>query len=602
MAGNWGEVAGRRSYAMKRTTRVRFAALVAAVAALGVTTTLLGTASADSGTCAVDYQVTNSWPGGYQAAVKITNTGPAISGWSLAFDLPAGHTISNGWGGDYSQTGTAVSIGSASWNGDLGTGASTSPGFVASYGGGGLDVPTSFRLNGEVCNGGQGPAPTTTTTQAPTTTTQAPTTSTQPPTTQAPTTQPPTTQAPTTQAPTTMPPGHGDQLTEQENLELILSNPSRNRRFDDHEFRDVPMDQINLSDLTEPGDLFNTKLVNAPNSGQFRVLCEFTHFAYDDPIVHPGKPGAAHLHMVFGNTEANAYSTFESLRDTGTGSCNGRDLNRTAYWVPAVLDKDGNALIPFVIMVYYKNSNFTLGGANELVEPYPDNLRMIVGDAGARSPQNLETDGPGSFPGVSWSCAPAFSGRNKTMTIPDCYGNGQGPFAGNALEMNLSFPQCYDPSSNTYTTDGSHMSYSVGGYYGARCPASHPYDVSSIMYRIFFDPDSYGGALTDLHLSSDVLPDRTLPGGTTIHGDWFGAWHPEAMRMWVDNCNNQAGVDCGTGMLNTNPKLSMLPRKQGYYTPGKKVSAADLIKLCPGKEIDPNEPMRSVAVCKHGGH
>jgi len=108
--------------------------------------------------------------------------------------------------------------------------------------------------------------------------------------------------------------------------------------------------------------------------------------------------------------------------------------------------------------------------------------------------------------------------------------------------MQIVFPQCVNESAD-YSADQSHTSFSEGGYYGARCPDSHPTDVSSIMYRIFFSPNDYGGALTDLYLSSDIKMDKILPGGTTAHADWFGAWHPEAMQLWVDNCNNQQ-EDC----------------------------------------------------------
>ena len=118
------------------------------------------------------------------------------------------------------------------------------------------------------------------------------------------------------------------------NVALIQNNPTRNTQYDDNSFRDVPMNQISVSDLTVPGDLYNAAHLDTSTSGFFRVTCEVSHFAYDDPIVFPGQPGAAHLHMFFGNTEANAYSTFDSLLNTGTSTCNGQDLNRTAYWVP----------------------------------------------------------------------------------------------------------------------------------------------------------------------------------------------------------------------------------------------------------------------------
>lgn len=391
------------------------------------------------------------------------------------------------------------------------------------------------------------------------------------------------------------PPGAGPSggpSNEAENLALIYRNRSRNTSFDDNRFRNVPMRDIAVSDLTVDRDIYNEGLLDTSTSGYFRVKCEVSHFAYDDPIVFPGQPGRAHLHMFFGNTAANAFSTFDSLLNTGTGTCNGEDLNRTAYWVPAMLDSQGNALIPDQIMVYYKNDNFRLDGANELVSPFPDNLRMIAGNGAATSPQTGYTGAWQAQPAISFSCGPAYNSNDRRQAlIPDCHGSE------NQLEMQIAFPQCVNEAAGTYRPDQTHMSYSENGYYGARCPASHPTDISSIMYRIFFRPDSYGGSLTDLHLSSDIKMDRILPGGTTAHADWYGAWHPDAMAQWVENCNNTQ-ADCETGLLGRNPAVSLVLRKQGFYRSGYRALAADLINLCPGKAYDPADPLRSVGMCR----
>lgn len=69
--------------------------------------------------------------------------------------------------------------------------------------------------------------------------------------------------------------------------------------------------------------------------GAFRFLCNAAHVSYDDPIVYPGEPGASHLHQWFGNTAADAFSTYESLRTTGESTCMS-PLNRSAYWMPAM--------------------------------------------------------------------------------------------------------------------------------------------------------------------------------------------------------------------------------------------------------------------------
>lgn len=385
------------------------------------------------------------------------------------------------------------------------------------------------------------------------------------------------------------------------NLALLQGNPTRNTQFDDNSFKDVPMNQIAVGDLTVNGDIYDEALLDTDVSGFFRVKCEVSHFAYDDPIVHPNEPGRAHLHMFFGNTNANAYSTFDSLLNTGTGTCNGEDLNRSAYWVPAMLDSNGNAIVPFEIMVYYKNDNFRADGANELVEPFPDNLRMIAGNGSATEPQTDFTGEWEILPAINFLCArPYTSAIDGTPTIPDCNGNGSGLYSSPALEMRIAFPQCFDPDSGTYLSDQSHVSYSVGGYFGIRCPDSHPEDLSSIMYRIFFSPDQYGGSLTDLHLSSDVKHDgRILPGGTTAHADWFGAWHPEAMDMWIENCNNTQ-ADCEIGLLDRSPAISMVKRKENFYPAGYRAPAQQLAALCPSKVFDASDPLRSVANCRHG--
>jgi len=373
---------------------------------------------------------------------------------------------------------------------------------------------------------------------------------------------------------------------------------TRNTIFDDNEFKNVPMDDIQVSDLTINADLYNEGLLDTTNSGYFRVKCEFSHFAYDDPIIFPGEPGRAHLHMFFGNTQTNAYSTFDSLLNTGTGTCNGEDLNRTAYWIPAMLDSAGNAIIPFELMVYYKNDNFRLNGANELVNPFPDNLQMVVGQAMGEEPQT-ELSGDWGQPIIRFACGPAYRSEGSYgPLIPDCQGTGAGPYNGRALEMQISFPQCYNPDADTYVPGGSHMSYSENGYYGVACPDSHPYDISSIMYRVFFSPDDYGGSLNDLRLSSDVKPDgRIMPGGTTAHADWFGAWNRDAMDLWVDNCNNTQ-ADCEIGLLGRDPFISLKPRKENGVDSGDLFSPQELMKLCPSKTFDPSDPVRSVALCK----
>lgn len=103
--------------------------------------------------CSVHYAIVNQWPGGFQAGLTITNTGTtAINGWTLQFSFPDGQTITQLWNGNYTQTGSVVSISNLSYNGSIAAGAtlSSAPGFNGTWNSAN-GVPTSFQLNGVTC-------------------------------------------------------------------------------------------------------------------------------------------------------------------------------------------------------------------------------------------------------------------------------------------------------------------------------------------------------------------------------------------------------------------------------------------------------------------
>ncbi|WP_439657545.1 protein kinase domain-containing protein [Lentzea sp. HUAS TT2] len=91
-------------------------------------TTTVTTAAA----CDARYEVTNSWPGGYQVEVTVRNTSPdGLTGWTITWQPAAGHTIGNLWNGTLAQNATAVTVTNAGHNAVLAAGGTTSFGFVA---------------------------------------------------------------------------------------------------------------------------------------------------------------------------------------------------------------------------------------------------------------------------------------------------------------------------------------------------------------------------------------------------------------------------------------------------------------------------------------
>jgi poly(hydroxyalkanoate) depolymerase family esterase len=94
---------------------------------------------------------TSAWSTGLTGSVTLTNTGTtAVNGWRLAFTLPAGQTVTNGWGATYAPASGTVTATNASYNGTIAPNASVSIGYQASHGGD-SGPPTGFTLNGTAC-------------------------------------------------------------------------------------------------------------------------------------------------------------------------------------------------------------------------------------------------------------------------------------------------------------------------------------------------------------------------------------------------------------------------------------------------------------------
>ncbi|MFJ8332313.1 cellulose binding domain-containing protein [Streptomyces sp. NPDC094437] len=106
---------------------------------------------APTGACAVSYQVTNQWDGGFQADVRLSNTGSAAwSSWSLGWSFPNGQQIGQSWNADASQSGTTVTARNVAWNAGVAAGSSVAFGFTGSWSGTNAK-PTSFQLGGQTC-------------------------------------------------------------------------------------------------------------------------------------------------------------------------------------------------------------------------------------------------------------------------------------------------------------------------------------------------------------------------------------------------------------------------------------------------------------------
>ena len=332
--------------------------------------------------------------------------------------------------------------------------------------------------------------------------------------------------------------------------------PLRNARPEFSRYADVPSAQLPMDALTTGGGGAPTP---NPISGQFRMFCQYSHFSYDDPIVYPGQPGKSHLHMFFGNTEADANSTSDSLFNRGGGSCNGHELDRSGYWVPALMQGDTKTIVPTTILLYFKTNN---PGA---VQTFPKGLRVIAG----ASPN--DPDGANRY---RWKCEDSIGRAAGTFEpindgpffdyIPDCRALGY-----ETLGYMIDFPFCWDGKNLDSADHRSHMSFDCGG--------SHPVVLPQLQYIVHFTaPASNAG----IHLSSDSLECQTgvvNRCGTTLHGDWWNAWHERTNQIWIDECSRKSVV-CQVPNISASTRLvgdysysgnPVLDLPAGSYVPGR---------------------------------
>ncbi len=275
--------------------------------------------------------------------------------------------------------------------------------------------------------------------------------------------------------------------------------------------------------------------------GAFRFLCEPSHVAYDDPIVYPNQPGASpHLHTFFGNTLANGNSTYQSLRTTGNGTCDGGPVNRTGYWMPSMFNGAGQVVVPDFFEVYYKAESGT--------PHFPRGLRFVFGFDMTNPTQFDDPNHPRPW---KWYCDTA-SGEGKTIHDAGCP-------TGNHLIGRLAGPTCWNGALDS-PNHRSHLAYLYydGSGPSPVCPAGYSQRLPEVTVLVYFTSPG-PVSLDSWYLSSDRMPGMPrFPGGTNFHSDWFGAWDDGILNTWHQFCLDGL-LSCSGGQLGDGRNLKRVP-------------------------------------------
>ncbi|MFE9426601.1 glycoside hydrolase family 48 protein [Kitasatospora sp. NPDC006697] len=131
-------------------TLAAISALALAAAAGGALSTPAAAAGAVS--CSVSYS-TNDWGSGFTANLTITDAGTsAINGWTLTYGYTGNQTLTNGWNGNWTQSGSNVTVTNPSYAATINPGASYTTSANFNYSGTNT-APSTFSINGTACHG-----------------------------------------------------------------------------------------------------------------------------------------------------------------------------------------------------------------------------------------------------------------------------------------------------------------------------------------------------------------------------------------------------------------------------------------------------------------
>ncbi|MCX4626381.1 DUF1996 domain-containing protein [Streptomyces sp. NBC_01443] len=244
------------------------------------------------------------------------------------------------------------------------------------------------------------------------------------------------------------------------------------------------------------------------STGSFAVQCGTNkegHFNPDNVIVAPGvSNGAHHMHDYVGNKTTDAFSTNNSLAQSGTTCTNG---DQSTYYWPVLRLRDGKAekdakapgggqdanvgtiLKPKQVTIEFKGSPVSK------VAAMPRFMRIITGDAKALTNGNANAN-------ASWSCT-GFENRQLKDKYPVCP-------KGSDVVRTFNFQSCWDGKNIDSANHRTHVAFADANGNCKKGFKAIPQLVQRIVYSV--PPGS--------RFAVDSFPEQ-LHKPVTDHGDFI---------------------------------------------------------------------------------
>jgi hypothetical protein len=262
---------------------------------------------------------------------------------------------------------------------------------------------------------------------------------------------------------------------------------------------------------------------SAEPRGVFVVHCAYSHSLPDDPIVHPGEPGASHLHDFFANTTTDADSTVREMTHGRTTCLWDRDTS--GYWFPAA-SVDGVTIVPTFSKTYY------FGVPLSRVDRIPKGLQIVAGNASATS--------AAENPHASWSCGADGPRRTPIVDHPyDCTRFAHRWSFVDGVVGRVELPSCWD-GAGTGTGD---VAYLVD----RACPSGFNHRLPTIHMQFhlgILDPCSPRMACRSGGAGGNVILALSSGPYYTLHADFWNTWQQRSLHRLIARCLTHH-VGCG---------------------------------------------------------
>ncbi|KAM0747632.1 hypothetical protein T439DRAFT_328845 [Meredithblackwellia eburnea MCA 4105] len=270
-------------------------------------------------------------------------------------------------------------------------------------------------------------------------------------------------------------------------------------------------------------------------SAFFRLSCQQAlTIERADPIISPGKV-ASHTHIVSGGSGFSLSASGADLRASQCSSCLVKQ-DMSAYWSPMLYFQFANGSVSSVNnlnggAVYYKL--FTNPSDTVNITAFPDDFRLITGDAMNRNPNTIMSDK------TAFVCMMSNGTVTQTPNIPayDCDAG---------IRTTIVTPSCWNGKDTDSADHKSHVAWPT--WDSGPCPTGFPVRVPQLRYEITFNTGDFS-AIRNLgkNPSQPFVFANGDPTGYGYHMDFLNGWTDrKVLQAAIDQCKSESGLleDC----------------------------------------------------------